>query len=168
MNRDLLILFIRVISNPKTSSTRLLQNTMEAISIFFSHDSALALSDESSSIRDYFEATGGIEALSHCQMHPNANIQTQATELLQIFFDTGNYIGGESGEIGGEGDIFSQRYQANGLDSNQPFRKDSWEASSEEENNDTQDNEEGGQKKHYYYTNIKEDEKIVYIDRNKS
>ena len=127
---------------------------MEAVATFFQYDSALALTEESSSIRDYFEATGGIEALSQCQMHPNANIQEQATELLKVFFD-----GAE--DTGHLENVFSQQYQGNGLDSNQPFRKDSWEAESDEA--DSQENEDGDKKLHYYYTNIKEDEKIVFI-----
>jgi hypothetical protein len=58
--------------------------------------------------------------------------------------------------------IFSQYYQGNGLELNQPFRKSSWEVSDDDDNIEEEENSETGQKVHYYYTNIKEDEKIVY------
>jgi hypothetical protein len=64
LDRDLLVLLIKVLSS--ASSKRLLTNSMEALAAFFRHDRAQALKEEGSSIRDYFEAAGGVEALSKC------------------------------------------------------------------------------------------------------
>jgi hypothetical protein len=59
-----LILFLKVLQSAHDYGNRLLINTLEALEVFFKYDRAMALEAEGSSIRDYFEATGGIEALS--------------------------------------------------------------------------------------------------------
>ncbi len=48
---------------------------------FFKYDRALALESEGS-IRDFFEASGGIEALSKLEMHPNSEISGQVSEMI--------------------------------------------------------------------------------------
>lgn len=72
LDRDLLVLLIKVLSS--ASSKRLLTNSMEALAAFFRHDRAQALKEEGSSIRDYFEAAGGVEALAKCQTHMNGDV----------------------------------------------------------------------------------------------
>jgi hypothetical protein len=85
LNRDLLILFLKVLQSPHDYGNRLLINTLEALEVFFKYDRAMALEAEGS-IRDYFEATGGIEALSSLQMHMNSHIQDRVNDMLAMFF----------------------------------------------------------------------------------
>jgi len=84
LDRDLLVLLIKALSS--SSSKRLLTNSMEALGAFFRYDRAQALKEEGSSIRDYFEAAGGVEALSRCQMHMNGDVQEMAGEMLTLLF----------------------------------------------------------------------------------
>jgi hypothetical protein len=49
----------------------------------------MALESEGS-IRDFFEASGGIEALGKLEMHPNNEISGQVSEMMQLFFGLNN------------------------------------------------------------------------------
>ena len=64
----------------------------------------MALESEGS-IRDFFEASGGIEALSRLEMHPNSEISGQVTEMMQLFFGLNN--GSDAGFIHDSDTFFS-------------------------------------------------------------
>jgi hypothetical protein len=63
----------------------------------------MALESEGS-IRDFFEASGGIEALGKLEMHPNSEISGQVSEMMQLFFGLNN--GGSDAGFIHDSDVF--------------------------------------------------------------
>ncbi len=56
-------------------------NVLYSLHRFFKYDKAMALLNEGS-IRDFFEASGGIEALAVLETNPNSDINGQVSEMM--------------------------------------------------------------------------------------
>ena len=69
LNRDIVILLIRLLDN-KHAEFRLVMNTMEALFKLLSYDHSCELEGEAS-IKEYFESSGGYDALLAYVNHSN-------------------------------------------------------------------------------------------------
>lgn len=69
LNQDIVVLLVRVLDD-KEAEQRLLQNALEAVYKYLKYDEEAGLTGEAS-IKEYFEASGGYDALHNLSSHPN-------------------------------------------------------------------------------------------------
>lgn len=104
LNQDIVVLLVRVLEQ-RDCGQRLLMNVLESIHKFLRYDREVGLEGEAS-IKDFFEAQGGLDALNKLSDHSNFQVYAAVSDILDQFYrDDFN-----NDEIDY---FFSQKYQSN-------------------------------------------------------